>query len=129
AETIETLIDAWLPLTFAMNALNRSMGHSDMYPFVLSGPVIQKLGFIHNLVRGQKAAEINKPAKMAAPNPPPPSEPPAPPGPSPVKPPVEPPPEPGPDIRPPIEEPPMELPPQEIPPVPPTGDPPPLRAG
>ena len=128
-ETIETLIDAWLPLTFAMNALNRSMGHTDMYPFVLSEPVIQKLGFIHNLIRGQKEAVLNKPARMAAPNPPPPSEPPAPPGPSPIRPPVEPPPEPGPDIRPPIEEPPMELPPQEIPPSPPAGDPPPLRAG
>ncbi len=49
AKTITALIDAWLPLTFAMNALNHSMGHADMYPFVLSQPVIQKLDFIHDL--------------------------------------------------------------------------------
>ena len=139
AITIETLIDAWLPLTFAMNALNRSMGHADMYPFVLSQPVIRKLGFIHELVHGRAMAAVpaskrglpgkhRKPGRTAAANQPPPSDPPAPPGPSPVKPPVEPPPEPGPDIRPPLEEPPQELPPPEIPPRPPAGDPPPLQA-
>ncbi len=44
------LIGAWLPLTAAMNAMNRSMGLSDLYPFVLSAPVIRKLSFIHDLV-------------------------------------------------------------------------------
>ena len=33
---IEPIIDAWLPLSFAVNSLNRSMGHPDLYPFVLS---------------------------------------------------------------------------------------------
>ncbi len=50
------LVEAWLPLTFAMNAMNRSMGLADMYPFILAGPVIAKLSFIHDLVhrsRGQ----------------------------------------------------------------------------
>ncbi|MDE2240421.1 MAG: putative zinc-binding metallopeptidase, partial [Rhodospirillales bacterium] len=133
AKSIEALIDAWLPLAFAMNALNRSMGHADTYPFVLSKPVIRKLGFIHDLVHdGSAAPKRGLPGKFrkeaAAPNQPPPSQPPAPPGPSPIKPPVEPPPEPGPDIRPPIEEPPEELPPPEVPPQPPVGNPPPLRA-
>ena len=27
---------AWLPLAFAVNSLNRSMGHRDLYPFVLA---------------------------------------------------------------------------------------------
>lgn len=124
-KAIETLIAAWLPLTFAMNALNRSMGHPDMYPCILSQPVIKKLGFIHNLVREQ--AEF-KPTRLVAPNPPPPSDPPAPPGPSPIKPTVEPPPGPGPDIPPPVEEPPIELPPAEVPPQPPAVDAPPLQA-
>ena len=46
------LIDSWLPLTFAVNSLNRSMGQTDLYPFVLSPPAIEKLGFIHDLVHG-----------------------------------------------------------------------------
>ena len=29
------IIDAWLPLTYAMNSINRSMGLQDLYPFVL----------------------------------------------------------------------------------------------
>lgn len=47
------LIEAWLPLTFAVNSLNRSMGQSDLYPFVLPPPVIEKLGYIHGLVQGR----------------------------------------------------------------------------
>jgi hypothetical protein len=38
------LIDAWLPLTFAVNSINRSTGLHDLYPFVLSPPAIAKLG-------------------------------------------------------------------------------------
>lgn len=44
------LVNAWLPLTYAMNAMNRSMGLADLYPFILSAPVIAKLSFIHDLV-------------------------------------------------------------------------------
>jgi hypothetical protein len=45
------IIEAWLPLAFAVNSLNRSMGQNDLYPFVLSPKVVEKLGFIHDLVR------------------------------------------------------------------------------
>jgi hypothetical protein len=41
------LIEAWIPLTFAANSMNRSMGLPDLYPFVLSPPAIAKLGFVH----------------------------------------------------------------------------------
>ena len=44
------IIDAWLPLTVAVNAINRSMGQSDLYPFVLTPSVIVKLTFIHELI-------------------------------------------------------------------------------
>ncbi|HTG26481.1 MAG TPA: putative zinc-binding peptidase [Reyranella sp.] len=44
------LIDAWLPLSLALNSLNRAMGLPDLYPFVLSPPAIDKLGFVHELV-------------------------------------------------------------------------------
>lgn len=50
-ETIEQIIDAWLPLSYALNAVNRSMGVDDLYPFVLRQPVIVKLGFVHRMVR------------------------------------------------------------------------------
>jgi hypothetical protein len=48
---IASMIATWLPLSYALNAVNRSMGEDDLYPFVLTAPVIDKLGFIHRLVR------------------------------------------------------------------------------
>jgi hypothetical protein len=47
----DQIIKMWLPLTFAVNSLNRSMGHPDFYPFFISSPVIEKLRFIHEQVR------------------------------------------------------------------------------
>ncbi|MGF1531188.1 MAG: putative zinc-binding metallopeptidase [Puniceicoccaceae bacterium] len=46
----QRLIEHWLPLTVALNSLNRSMGLGHAYPFVLSQPIIDKLHFIHQLV-------------------------------------------------------------------------------
>jgi len=45
------LVEAWVPLSVAMNAIQRSMGQPDSYPFVLSPPVVEKLDFINGLVR------------------------------------------------------------------------------
>jgi hypothetical protein len=56
AESVEQLMAAWLPLTLTMNNLNRSMGEKDLYPFVLSNAVIQKLHFIHELIASARAA-------------------------------------------------------------------------
>lgn len=53
AGSAEDLIAAWVPVTVAVNAVNRSMGQPDLYPFVLSPAVAQKLGFIHALIRGE----------------------------------------------------------------------------
>jgi hypothetical protein len=47
------IIDDWLPLTFAMNSLNRAMGHADLYPFVLCPAVVRKLSFVHDVVHGK----------------------------------------------------------------------------
>ena len=47
----DRLIDAWVPLTVAVNSLNRSMGQPDLYPFALAAPAIEKLRFVHDLVR------------------------------------------------------------------------------
>jgi len=46
---METLIDAWLPIEFATNSLNRSMGQIDFYPFVISPKAIEKLAFVQAL--------------------------------------------------------------------------------
>jgi hypothetical protein len=51
ATSIDALIEHWLPLTFALNSLNRSMGHEHAYPFILSPRVIDKLGFVQRVVR------------------------------------------------------------------------------
>ena len=47
----DEIIKMWLPLTFAVNSLNRSMGHQDFYPFIISSEVIDKLRFIHAQVK------------------------------------------------------------------------------
>jgi hypothetical protein len=47
---IAQLIDTWIPLSNALNNLNRTMGRQDLYPFILSPPVIAKLAAIHQLV-------------------------------------------------------------------------------
>jgi hypothetical protein len=48
----DDLLEHWMPLTVALNSLNRSMGHEDAYPFVLAEPVREKLRFIHRVIRG-----------------------------------------------------------------------------
>jgi hypothetical protein len=49
-DDFDDLLSAWVPLTVAMNSLNRSMGLPDPYPFVLSLPAIEKLRFVHDVV-------------------------------------------------------------------------------
>ena len=46
----QSLIEAWLPLTYAVNSLNRSMGQPDLYPFVLPPAAVDKLRFVHDVV-------------------------------------------------------------------------------
>jgi hypothetical protein len=58
-----TLAD-WLPLSIAMNQLNRSMGMRDVYPFTLTDRVIDKLTFVHRCVL---ATQTNQAASMSAP--------------------------------------------------------------
>lgn len=50
----DTVFSMWLPITFAVNSLNRSMGHADFYPFVIAPPVIAKMAFIHKLRKTMK---------------------------------------------------------------------------
>ena len=48
--TVDQLIEAWIPLTFAFNSINRSMGLNDLYPFVIGPAIIVKLGYISRLI-------------------------------------------------------------------------------
>lgn len=57
ARDIDELVRMWLPLTYALNAVNRSMGKDDLYPFVLSPTVIEKLGFVHDVVSPGRDAD------------------------------------------------------------------------
>lgn len=51
-DDFDALFDAWTELTIALNALNRSMGLPDAYPFAISPRVREKLAFVHRTVRG-----------------------------------------------------------------------------
>jgi hypothetical protein len=48
----QQLLNDWLPMTYALNAINRSMGHDDLYPFTLAPAVVDKLAFAHETVLG-----------------------------------------------------------------------------
>lgn len=50
AATFARLIADWSALTVALNAMNRSMGLPDAYPFVLSGKTLEKLAFVHSVI-------------------------------------------------------------------------------
>lgn len=53
-EQFGKIMDMWLSLSFAVNSLNRSMGHADFYPFVISSGVERKLEFIHRICNLQR---------------------------------------------------------------------------
>jgi len=51
----DAIIDRWLPFSFALNAINRSMGQPDLYPFHISPPIIGKIDYVNRLVRKARA--------------------------------------------------------------------------
>ncbi len=55
---LDRIIEAWLPLTFAVNSINRGMGVPDLYPFVLSPAVVGKLSFVHDCIRAHARGKI-----------------------------------------------------------------------
>ena len=50
ADTFDELARAWVAFTFAINAVNRSMGHDALYPFALPPAVLEKLRLVHVVV-------------------------------------------------------------------------------
>ena len=56
----DRMIALWLPLAWSLNMLNRSMGHKDLYPFVLPPTVLDKMRLVHKLVAASNTpAEVN----------------------------------------------------------------------
>ena len=56
AADFDALIKAWIPLTYAVNSLNRSMGQPALYPFKLTPAVIAKLAFVHERIDAVRSA-------------------------------------------------------------------------
>ena len=48
---MDALVGRWLPLVYMGNRLSRSMGQPDLYPFVMTPTVIEKLSFVHEVVQ------------------------------------------------------------------------------
>jgi len=48
--SITSILDTWVDFAVILNALSRSMGMNDAYPFVLTQPVRTKLSFIHHAI-------------------------------------------------------------------------------
>lgn len=53
APDFRTMLDQWLPLTLAVNNVNRSAGQPDLYPFFLSSKAVEKLDYVHRLIHNR----------------------------------------------------------------------------
>jgi len=62
------LLDQWVPLALFLNSMNRTLGHSDAYPFVLPPAVVEKLRFIDQVVK-RGAEPVQREAPDSAPPP------------------------------------------------------------
>jgi len=60
-DAFDAILKEWFALTYVLNSLNRSIGMPDSYPFTLSTPVLEKLGFVHKVVRAQIKAPVAVP--------------------------------------------------------------------
>ncbi|MCC5937452.1 MAG: putative zinc-binding peptidase [Lunatimonas sp.] len=57
-EDFNKIIAMWMPLSIALNSINRSMGASDLYPFVINPSVIRKLEFVHGVIRSESRRQV-----------------------------------------------------------------------
>lgn len=47
------IADVWVPLAVALNSIHHSMGERDLYPFILTAAIKEKLGYVHKLITRQ----------------------------------------------------------------------------
>lgn len=60
AESANELVGQWLALTYALNAMSRSLGNDDLYPFVLAPVVVDKLQMVHSIVVGSDQRTVER---------------------------------------------------------------------
>lgn len=69
-DDFEKMARDWVPMTLALNSMNRSMGLRDLYPFVLTETALKKLRFVHEVIRAAgnatQLAEAREAAKALA---------------------------------------------------------------
>jgi hypothetical protein len=56
----DSLLADWIPLTCALNSINRGMGLSDLYPSVIPPAVVEKLRLIHQVIGPVSSNGITK---------------------------------------------------------------------
>ena len=61
AESFDSMLARWFPLSYLLNNLHRSLGMPDGYQFTLAATVIDKLRFVHELVK----KSVSRPAPGA----------------------------------------------------------------
>lgn len=59
--SVGPMVQAWLGTTLVMNAMSRSLGEGNHYPFVLSPMVIEKLDFVHRMVTESATPAVDEP--------------------------------------------------------------------
>lgn len=62
AASFDELVEQWVPVTLLLNSLNRSLGQDDAYPFALTGGALNKLRFVHDVIK-----EVSAQASSAMP--------------------------------------------------------------
>ncbi|QCX00689.1 hypothetical protein FGM00_11435 [Aggregatimonas sangjinii] len=53
-EDFQAIVNTCVPLSFAVNSINRAMGIPDVYPFVINMGVVKKMKFIHNILLSKR---------------------------------------------------------------------------
>lgn len=51
----DVIIETCVPLSFAVNSMNRAMGVPDVYPFIITPNMVKKMKFIHKLLLPKRA--------------------------------------------------------------------------
>jgi hypothetical protein len=64
-DSFDRAIQAWVPLTYAINSLNRSMGLPDWYPFTMPPDALSKLRFVHRVIMDATAVAPERASSAA----------------------------------------------------------------
>ena len=66
AADFDAMVHDWVPLTLLLNSLNRSLGQDDAYPFALSAAALEKLRFVHDVIRQHVGVTRPAPSRAGA---------------------------------------------------------------